>query len=80
MPARSEFSKSIPTLLEILQSEEDEWMQLAFIDIFRVMANQGDLRGRQDVADEIRQVVNQMKSYRTKEEAQQSLDEIEKAL
>lgn len=70
--------KIIPELTSALQNEKDEWMQNAIIDIFRVMSNKGYLRGRMDLVKQIRDTVDRMKTSRIKEEAEESLKEIER--
>jgi hypothetical protein len=69
--------KIIPELTMALQSEKDEWMQSALIEIFRVMSVKGDLRARESTVDEIRTTVSRMKVPAIKKEAQASLNEIE---
>jgi hypothetical protein len=69
--------KIIPELTVALQSEKDEWMQSALIEIFRVMSVKGYLRGKRSTIDEIRTTVSRMKVSRIKKEAQASLNEIE---
>lgn len=69
--------KIIPALTKALREEKDEWMQNAIIDIFRVMSKDGHLRGKMEVVQQIRDTVSRMKASRIKEEAEESLKEIE---
>ena len=70
--------KIVPALTEALVNEKDEWMQNAIIDIFRVMSNDGYLRGKMEVVQQIRDTVSRMKISRIKKEAEESLNEIER--
>lgn len=60
-----------------MRNEKDEWMQNAIIDIFRVMSNDGYLRGKTEDVQQIRDTVSRMKTSRIKKEAEESLKEIE---
>lgn len=70
--------KSVPAVLAKLKGEKDETMQYHLIYIFQVMAEKGHLRERQDVSEQIKQVIAQMKYSVIKEQAQEALNEIEK--
>lgn len=69
--------KIVPALTEALRKEKDEWMQYAIIDIFRVMSKDGYLRGKTVAIQQIRNTVSVMKTYRIRNEAEESLKEIE---
>ncbi len=69
--------KIVPALTDVLRNEKDEWMQNAIIDIFRVMSNDGYLRGKADAVKQIRDTVSIMKTSMIKKEAEESLKEIE---
>ena len=67
----------IPDLLEKLHAEKDENFQYALIDIFEVMSIKGRLRNKPEVVEQIKAVVERMKSSSIKERALESLAEIE---
>jgi hypothetical protein len=69
--------KTIPILLTKLHKERDEWMQNAFIYVFLIMSRHGDLRGRHDVADQLKQIVSHMRTPQIREEAQEAITEID---
>lgn len=68
----------VPALLAKLDGEKDELFQYAIIDVFEVMSVRGQLRGRKDVVDRIRQVVSNMKYPTFRQMAESKLEEIEK--
>ena len=70
--------KVIPVLVEQLRSEEDEHVDNDLIYIFRIMSRDGYLDHKQDVVEQIKEAVSRIKFYRTRQAAQESLDEIEK--
>lgn len=71
-------AKVVPDLIGELKKEQDEWMQLALIDIFRILFQDGHLKGRTEVMQQLKETVSKMKIERIKKEATASLDEIEK--
>ena len=70
--------KNIPYLLQRLKAEQLEISQAHVIDIFVVLAIKGTLRGRQDVVDQLEEVVAKMKSPPVRQKAQGYLEEIKK--
>lgn len=71
-------AKIVPDLIGELKKEQDEWMQLALIDIFRILSQDGHLKGKTEVMKQLSETVSKMKVDRIKKEATASLDEIEK--
>lgn len=69
--------KTIPILLEQLSSEKDEHIVSDLIYIFRIMSRDGYLDHKKEVVEQLRQAVSGIKFYRTRQAAQESLDEIE---
>jgi hypothetical protein len=67
---------AIPVLLPKLEQESDELTQVSIIRIFEVMAAKGHLRGRVDVLNRIRTVVNRMRLPVFKDMAFKSLEKI----
>ena len=70
--------KNIPYLLQRLKAEKLEISQTHVIDIFVVLSIKGNLRGRQDVVDELEQVVAKMKYQPVRLKAQTYLEKIKK--
>lgn len=70
-------AKIIPFLLERLKVEESETDQDLIIHIFERLAIKGHLRGREDVAVQLRQVVSTMKNESIRSESQQRLQVVE---
>lgn len=70
--------KIIPIVLEKLKIEKEETRQNDLIYLFQVMSEEGYLHDRQDVADQIRQVVSKMKYSAIRNQAQEALNQIEK--
>jgi len=70
--------KDIPYLLQRLKAEQLEIRQMQIIDIFVVLAIKGNLRGRQDVVDQLEEVVVKMKYEPVRLKAQRYVEEIKK--
>ena len=69
---------AIPSLLQTLETENDELVQSGIIDIFEVMSIKGHLRNKAEAINRIRLVVARMKISTLKAIAEQNLDRIEK--
>jgi|SRR5687767_3294061 hypothetical protein len=72
--------KNIPFFLQKLSVEKSEAVQMYIIDVFKIMSWRGHLRGREDVAVHIEQVVSKMTIPFIKETSQESLESIKKSL
>jgi restriction endonuclease Mrr len=70
----------IPVVLEKMKATKDEGSQEILIHILEEMAKKGYLRGRQDVADQVRATISAMKLAIIKREAQEKLSTIESNL
>ena len=70
--------QNIPYLLQRLKAERLEITQTRILDIFTVLANQGDLRGRSDVVSQLEEVVSKMKYEPVRLKAQRYIEEIKK--
>ncbi len=69
---------AIPELLKKLEQESDELTQVSIIKIFEVMALDGKLRGRDDVLNRLRVVINRMRIQVYKSMASTSLEKMTK--
>jgi hypothetical protein len=69
----------IPYLLNRLKAEPLEITKARILDIFTVLAVKGNLRGRQDVIDELDRVVADIKFAPVKSKAERYMDTIKKA-
>lgn len=70
--------KNIPFLLERLKTESFEPNKVDIIYIFTAMSVLGKLDCRQDVIEQIEQVVSEMKFKQFREDAKKDLDKIKK--
>ena len=70
--------KDIPYLLQRLKAEQLEIRQMQIIDIFVVLAIKGNLRGRQDVVDQLEEVVVKIRYEPVRLKAQRYIEEIKK--
>jgi len=68
----------IPYLLQRIKTEPLEITKARILDIFTVLAVKGNLRGRQDVIDELDQVVSNIKFGPVKSMAERYMDTIKK--
>src|SRR2546423_1078975 len=73
----SKGESTIPLVIKKLKSEKSEYNQNALIRIFVSLSAKGNLRGKQDVIDLIRQVVLSMKNKVAQEEGRELLESIE---
>ena len=70
--------KIVPVLLERLNAEKNEHMQNHLIYVFEIMSENGYLKGKQEVVDQIRVRVSQISNSLIKADAEESLNRIEK--
>ena len=68
---------AIPVLLQKLQGGEREIDQEHIIYVFEVMSERGLLRGRKDIIDNIRQVIENMKITAVKQRSLERLKKIQ---
>lgn len=68
----------VPYLLERLKSDDDEYDQNNIIMVLEELSAKGHLRGRNDIVEQINQVVDAMKVEEFKEDARQRLQGIKK--
>jgi hypothetical protein len=68
----------IPYLLKRLKAEPLEITKTRILDIFTVLAVKGNLRGRQDVIDELERVVSNLKFAPLKSKAERYMDTIKR--
>jgi hypothetical protein len=67
---------AIPLLLTKLEQDSDELTQVSIVEVFERMAAKGYLRGKPDVINRIRTVVNRMHTQVFKDMASKSLERI----
>lgn len=67
---------AIPVLLTKLEQDPDELTQFSIVEVFERMAAKGYLRGKADVINRIRTVVNRMHTPVFKDMASKSLERI----
>lgn len=65
--------KNIPFLLEKLKTEDSEVDKTEIFYIFRAMAVKGLLEGRQDIIEQLEQIITVMKIQPFKEQAERDL-------
>ncbi|MGI8732267.1 MAG: hypothetical protein ACR2LM_03070 [Pyrinomonadaceae bacterium] len=70
--------KKLPFVIDRLKAERDHVMQYHFIHLLQVMSEQPYFRGRQDVVDQVREVISRMSYSPARTQAQEALSEIEK--
>ncbi len=70
-------AKNIPVVLERLKAEESETHQNDLIHVFEEMAKEGHLKGRRDIADQIKGIISAMKFNEIKAEARKRLETVE---
>jgi hypothetical protein len=70
--------KILPYLTERLKSEKNERNQQSIIYLLKIVSTKNYLRNREDIVEQIRQVVSDMKSEQFRERSREWLEQIEK--
>ena len=70
--------KKLPAVTQRLMAEQDPVMQYHFIHLLQIMSEEPYFRGKQDVVNQVRQVISKMSQSPARAQAEQALSEIEK--
>ena len=68
----------LPAVTQRLKAEQDAVMQYHFIHLLQIMSEEHYFRGRQDIVDQVREVVSRMSYSPARTQAEEALSEIEK--